>query len=74
MHLFVMMFVGVVKFSLVSGTGSGGFGAWGRSLASNEKLPLCRGAFSIEINNEVLDFERDWDDRENMVGGTINAA
>ena len=71
--LFVMTFEGMVESSLVPGTGSGGFGTPGRFLASDKELSLHWGAISIKINNGVLDFERDWDGRENMVGGTINA-
>ena len=69
MQLFVVTFAGMVKFSLGPGAWSGRFETWCRSLASEEKPTLCWGLFSIEVDNEVLDFERDWDCRENTVGG-----
>ena len=73
MQLLVVTFRGVVKFGLVLGTRSGRFGTWGRLGASKEKLLLRWGLFSIKIDNEVLDFMRDWDCREDVVGGTMNA-
>jgi len=64
-----MVFKGKVEFILDPGAGSGGLGAWGRLVASDEEPLLCWGAFSIEVNNEVLYFDRDRDGRENTVGG-----
>jgi len=68
-----MVFEDVVGSALVLGVGSGRLGARGR-LAARDEEPLLRwGAFSIEIDNDVLYFDRDRDGGENAVGGTINA-
>ena len=34
---------------------------------------LHQGVFNIKIDNKVLDFKRDQDVGEDMVGGTMNA-
>ena len=73
MPFFAVMFRGMVGSSLVPGAGLGWSGTPGRFLAGDEKPLLRWGAFSIEIDDNVLDFERDWDGREDTVGGTINA-
>jgi len=72
-HLFVVPFDGVVESALLPGVWSGRFGTRGGFAAIDEKPSLRWGLLSIEVDNEMLDLERDRDCREGAVGGTVDA-
>ena len=68
-----MPFNGMVEFALLPGVWLGRFGTQGGFTAIDEKLLLRWGLLSIEVDNEMLDLERDQDCREGTVGGTVDA-